>query len=446
MKNTTFFLLTLGCPKNEADSDRISSHLIHWGYRSVSDPERASFLMVNTCAFIQAAVEESIEAILDLVEVKREGKARRLIVLGCLPQRYGEELVSLIPEVDAFVGQDNYDKLPLLMEAGLQAAKEPEGNPMPRNVYKGIERGRVYIKVADGCNHRCSFCTIPKIKGPLISRCLEEIVTEAEEALARGAKELVLVAQDTTSYGRDLEEQVSISSLLEKLISLQGDFWIRLMYVQPDGIDDRLLELLTEEKICSYLDIPLQHVDTSLLRKMGREGGERTFHHMVERIRRRVSGIALRSTFIVGFPGENEVTFKKLYNFVETVCFDWLALFRYSHEEGTRAFGYGMGVPRSKAEGWLAVLRELQEEIMARKAKELVGSARKVLVEGPSDMVPGFYEARSYREAPEIDGLIFIPERDIERAADFYTVKFVGSEGIDLIARTVKGGESEQTG
>jgi ribosomal protein S12 methylthiotransferase len=427
MKKNTIYLLTLGCPKNEVDSDLVLSNLLREGFTLAERPEEAAVILVNTCAFIQAATEESIETILDCESMRAPGS--RLYVLGCLQERYGAELAELLPEVDGFVAPRDYASLARIVGAGGgEAGRE-------RGFFSGIKRGRIYLKIAEGCDRACSFCTIPSIKGPLRSRPAEEIESEAVRALELGAKELVVVSQDTVAYGRDLGRPYDLAGLLAKLAGLSGDFRIRLMYLQPDGIDERLLLALEHDKICSYLDLPLQHVDGEVLRRMGRRGGIEEYRGMIERIRERIPGIALRSSFITGFPGEDRTSFDRLRDFVEEIRFDWLAVFPFSPEEGTRAEQMPGRCAEKTARSRAESLRELQEEIMREKADGLVGSSPRVLIEGPSEMAPGYSEARSYREAPEVDGLIFVPREEAGEEARFARVEIVRAEGIDLIGR-----------
>lgn len=431
MKNNTIYLLTLGCPKNEVDSDLVLGNLLREGFTLAERPEEAGIILVNTCAFIQAATEESIETILDMASVRAPGA--RIFVIGCLLERYGGELAKLLPEVDGFVAPRDYASLARMVGAGDESeigAREAGGE---RGFFSGIKRGRIYLKIAEGCDRACSFCTIPSIKGPLRSRPEEEIEGEAVRALESGAKELVVVSQDTVAYGRDLRFPHTLAGLLERLADLRGDFRIRLMYLQPDGIDERLLEVLDHDKICSYLDLPLQHVDGEVLRRMGRRGGIEEYRGMIERIRKRVPGIALRSSFITGFPGEDRASFERLSGFVEEIRFDWLAVFPYSPEEGTRAAEMPGRCTEKTVRSRAESLRELQEEIMREKATELVGSSLSVLIEGPSEMAPGYCEARSYREAPEVDGLIFVPRQEAGVNPRFAQVEIEKAEGIDLI-------------
>lgn len=436
MKNNTIYLLTLGCPKNEVDSDLVLGNLLREGLTLAERPEEADAIIINTCAFIQAASEESIETILDLSSIRAPGA--RLYVIGCLQERYGGELAKLLPEVDGFLAPRDYASLALMIGAAAGGEMPARQAGRERGFFSGIQRGSIYLKIAEGCDRACSFCTIPSIKGPLRSRTEEEIEGEAIHALESGAKELVVVSQDTVAYGRDLGPTHTLAGLLARVADLPGEFRIRLMYLQPDGIDERLLEALDHDKICSYLDLPLQHVDEEVLRRMGRRGGIGEYRGMIERIRERVPGIALRSSFITGFPGEDRTSFNRLREFVEEIRFDWLAVFPYSPEEGTRAAEMPGRCVERTARSRAESLRELQEEIMRQKAAGLVGSSLKVLIEGPSEMAPGYCEARSYREAPEVDGLIFVSREGAGEEPRFAQAEIVQAEGIDLIGHLLR--------
>ncbi len=432
MENASIYLLTLGCPKNEVDSDLLLSDLKRRGFSLARAPQEADAVLVNTCSFIRAATEESIEAVLDLAASRRPGAA--LYVLGCMYQRYGDELKGLIPEADGWLAPADYGRLAHLLEAGEGPAEAPPAAaPGRREVFSGAERGWAYLKIAEGCGRGCTYCTIPRIKGPLRSRPPREVVEEAVDALEAGARELVLVSQDTASYGKDLGRDGALAALLEELAGLEGDFRVRLMYMQPDGVDGDLMRALGHDRICSYLDLPLQHVDGEVLRGMGRRGGETEYRRLLADLRERVPGIALRSSFITGFPGEGRAAYRRLRDFCEEARFDWLAVFAYSPEEGTRAARMPGRCAGRTARARAEELRGLQEEIMRANAESRVGQAERVLVEGPSEVAPGYLEARSAREAPEVDGLIFVPEGQTEEVPGFALVDLVEAEGIDLI-------------
>jgi ribosomal protein S12 methylthiotransferase len=427
-----FYLLSLGCPKNDVDSDVFTSRLVQAGWRQVKKPVEAELLMVNTCSFITSAVEETVEAILEISDYK-EGKDRKLVVTGCLVARYGAEtLSSLLPEVDLFVDFSDYQLILPLMERVLSFGMEEIEVGPNREYSSTLGKGYVHIKISEGCRRKCAYCAIPGIRGPLESRTWEDICDEGSFFLKNGARELVLVAQDTTSYGVDLYGTPSLALLLDHLMELDGDYRLRIMYMHPQGVDQEILRSMRNSKICPYLDIPLQHVDPAILKSMGRKGGRKEFGFLINSIRDALTEVALRSTFMVGFPGEDRTSFQKLHDFIAETRFDWLGLFSYSQEEGTPAYHLGGGVPAAVVRGRLKALAELQEEIMREKAHDLIGNRYRVLVEGRSSEAPGYWESRSCREAPEIDGIIFLPDDSRLHPGIFCEVEISGNEGIDL--------------
>lgn len=453
-----YFLVTLGCPKNQVDSDSLVTHLQGSGWKKVEDPAGADLVVINTCSFIVPAVEESVETILEMAEARRDPAI--LVVAGCLVSRYGKgTLARLLPEVDLFLSPVEYAQvIPILEEilrhkAGGEGRKRSAGYPASPLTSPGIagreeeakgslrrthsstlHRGYVYVKVSEGCHRRCAYCAIPRIRGHLVSRPVEEIVAEAAFFIRKGAREIVLVGQDTTSYGKDRGGRGCLHLLLKELCSLKGDFRIRVMYMHPEGVDNALLEAMHHPKVYPYFDIPFQHVDQEVLRAMGRKGDAERFRGLVDAIRQEFPGAALRATFMVGFPGEDAASFRRLYRFVEEARFDWLGIFGYSHEEGTPAYPLGGGCsPRVKSDR-LRRLSSLQEEIMRDNARRMVGKVLRVLVEGESDEAPGYWEARSYREAPEVDGVVFVPREEGLKPGKWRHIRVITAEGIDLIA------------
>ena len=436
-----FYILTLGCPKNEVDSDLLASLLIHNGWKKVAKPLQADIVVVNTCSFIQAAVEEAVEVILDLHDL-REGGRRRLVVAGCLVARYGKSsLSSLLPEVNLFIDIPEYALLPQLLAERPEGTGEREARDPERAYSSTLGKGYVYIKIAEGCRRKCTFCTIPSIRGQLSSRRWEEVVEEGRYFVGKGAKELVLIAQDTTSYGVDLYGRPSLPLLLKRISELTGDFRVRVMYLHPHGVEEELLEAVGDPKICNYLEIPMQHVDLKILKAMGRAGGYSEYRNLLSGVRDYLGEVALRTSFMVGFPGEDDHSFTMLRDFVIETRFDWLGLFRYSQEDETPASSLAGGISRAEGEYRLKELAILQEEIMRERALGFIASEFTVLVEGESTEAPGYWEARSWREAPEIDGVVFIPHNSRLRPGTFCEVEITDSEGIDLIG-TLKGLEN----
>jgi ribosomal protein S12 methylthiotransferase len=410
-------LITLGCPKNLADSELMLGALTQSGFQMTFDPQEADVLVVNTCAFIEAAKKESLDAIMEAAEVKKHGPGRRLVVAGCLSQRYGAELQEKLPEVDVFVGTGNFLELPDL----LRRTELPETKPVPypgaAHLLGRAESARVrpgefftsYLKISEGCNHRCAFCIIPKIRGLHESRPLEDVVGEARALAAAGVREINLIAQDLTAYGRDLGPPTSLAALLRKLSEVEDLRWIRLLYCYPNFVTDELLDAIASlPKVLKYIDIPLQHADDGVLRAMRRERSGASLRKLLDRIRTHVPEVTLRTSFIVGFPGEDEPAFRRLLNFVREVEFDRVGVFTYSREENTAAWSLPNQVLERVKRARRAALMEEQAEISLRKNRDLVGREVEVLVEGS---VPGRatrMRGRTPAQAPEIDGAVFL--------------------------------------
>lgn len=441
--NKAFHLLTLGCPKNDVDSDLLISLLLRAGWTMEENPEDARVVVVNTCSFIVPAVEESIEAVLELSDLK-EGGLRSLVVTGCLVSRYGaRSLASLLPEVDLFVDINDYGRIVALVGNLIDATCGEQ--PRVRSHSSTLSRGYVYLKISEGCGRRCAYCAIPDIRGPLRSRTSGEILEEARFWLEKGAYELVLIGQDTTSYGQDIYGKPSLPVLLANMAELEGDHRLRIMYMHPEGVDDDVLNAMSRPSICSYLDLPFQHVHAEVLRKMGRKGDARAHRRLLHKVRERLAGVAVRATFMVGFPGETRKAFDALFDFVTEARFDWLGLFSYSQEEGTPAYSLGRGVEVSETGRRLEELGILQEEIMRENALVMMGKELEVLIEGRSLEAPGFWEARSYREAPEIDGVIFLPDGGGLCQGIVRKVEITATEGIDLVGVIQSGQGQDQS-
>jgi ribosomal protein S12 methylthiotransferase len=412
----TVRMISLGCPKNRVDSEVMLGLLQEKGWIPVAQDE-ADVVIVNTCSFIREAQEESVETILAMAAAKGKGKCRRLVVTGCLPQRYGRELIAELPEVDLFLGTGELHRIADLLEKSTKGElRQKQFIGQPKYLYDHetprlftTEPGSVYIKIAEGCSNYCSYCVIPKIRGDLRSRTISSIVLEAEHAVLRGVKEINLIAQDVTAYGQDLGDGTDLVCLLQGLAKVVGLRWIRLLYAHPAHITPELIRLLrTEEKICKYLDLPIQHIDDRLLQRMNRPVGEREVRELVGRLREEIPGITLRTSLMVGFPGETEKSFQKLLNFVQEVQFELLGVFRYSKEEGTPAAALKRQVSEKiKAERYHRIM-QLQKRISLEKQKKLIGSRVAVLVERPGKSPGVLWEGRTRAQAPEVDGIIFV--------------------------------------
>jgi ribosomal protein S12 methylthiotransferase len=446
---THVYLRTLGCPKNRVDSEIMLGTLAEAGFQLVQEPERAEVIVVNTCGFIESAKAESISAIVELAEMKAEGRCKKLVVAGCLTQRYHAELAAELPEVDHFVGTGAYQDIARIVADAqssrvivpdpdfVHAATTPRVNSLPSHT--------AYLKIAEGCDNACAFCIIPKLRGPQRSRPAEDLVAEAEALAANGAVELSLVAQDLTAWGHDLRPRQRLHHLLPELCRVDGIRWIRLHYAYPRDFPDALVDVMArEEKIVKYLDMPLQHSSDRLLRDMKRGRDSRFLRELLATLRRRIPGLALRTSLIVGLPGETEEDFQGLLDFVEEQRFERLGVFEYSREEGTPAAEMEGQVPEAlKRERFQAVM-EIQREIAAAHQRKLLGRRIEVLVEGASSESEHLLAGRNAQQAPEIDGITYINEIAIDGApgaavypGEIVTVEVSDAADYDLVGRVV---------
>ncbi len=435
----TVCLVSLGCPKNLVDSEVILGLLSKEGYVLTTDPLMAHVLIVNTCSFIEAATKEAIETILQLSRLKKEDPCRLLIVAGCLPQRYGKVLEKELPEVDFFVGTGAFQNLPKLL-----SQKPKQKSFITKSTFLYNEKTPrilstppfiAYLKIAEGCSNACTFCTVPKIRGRYRSRKLRSILEEAERLARKGVQELILIAQDTTVYGRDLRGGANLETLLKNLVKVEGLRWIRILYAypKPDHFTDGLLELMAQEdKICPYLDLPIQHIDDEMLKRMGRRSRGSEIRSLLRRIRTFHPGVSLRSSLIVGFPGEKKTQFKALLDFVEETEFDHLGAFQYSPEEGTPASRLPHPIPESVKEERLRTLMEIQKKISLKKYRKLVGQRRVVLVE-KTHGEEGVLRGRLNTQAPEIDGSVLL--RGKAQPGDWVEARMTEALPYDLVAQ-----------
>lgn len=408
--------VSLGCPKNQVDTEYMIGFTEKAGFGRTANPEEADILVINTCSFIESATQESIDTILEFAAYKQH-RCRLLVVTGCLPQRYRQELVDALPEVDLWLGTGEYTRLPELLTAALHKKEAPEGAVLFADAPAGwlppplsdrpltTPSHYAYVKIAEGCNHHCLYCIIPKLKGEYRSRQPERIIAEVENLLRRGVKEINLVAQDTTAYGIDSGGAFDLNYLLSRLDRLEGEFWIRLLYTYPSLISDELLRTIRDSKhICHYLDIPLQHASTAVLKRMGRRSTQGEIRELIARVRHYLPEAAIRSTFIVGYPGETEADFEELLAFLADVRLDWVGVFPYFREEGTAAARLpGQVHPATKKRRARQVL-EQQQALSLAKNQAFIGRELLVLLE--KEKAPGCWEGRSYREAPGIDGVV----------------------------------------
>jgi ribosomal protein S12 methylthiotransferase len=446
MTKTKIGLVSLGCPKNLVDSEEMLGTLAETGQvEMVGDARAADVLVVNTCAFIESAKKESIDAILDAVRRKERGEIRRVVVTGCLAQRYGAELTAEIPEVDAFLGIQSAPQIAgaVFGTRGISlpmAAGEPRNQVLPvDDKYPLIPPSRVratapwtaYLKVSEGCDHACTFCSIPSFRGRHRSKPLERIVDEAKRLVDEGAVELNLIAQDTTAYGMDLYQELALPRLLEALGRIDRLRWVRLLYCYPTMMTDRLIRTMADTpNVAHYVDIPLQHGDDGMLKRMKRGGSVASYLRLFDRLRAAMPDIAIRTTFLVGFPGEDETAFDNLKSFVERSRFDRLGVFEYSPEEGTPGFEMTPRVPKKVAAVRRRALMALQQPISLGANERWIGAEMDVLVEGRrgEDLV-----ARSWRDAPEIDGTVLVRGREAA-PGEWLRVRITEAQPYDLIA------------
>lgn len=419
-----FYIETLGCPKNQVDSEVLRDKLSRGGLKEASCPEEADYIIVNTCTFIREAKEETIDVVLNLAQNKRPGQ--RLVMLGCMVQRYGDVLKKELPEVDHFVRFEE-----------IEAFLETLGCRTNGRVYDYLPETYpyAYLKIAEGCQRQCTFCVIPSVRGPLRSFSPDDILKRAEYLVKSGYREIILIAQDITSYGNDLGRGYGLKELLKDMASIDGQFWIRLLYLYPGNLDIALFELISENrKICSYLDIPLQHTEERILRLMGRPGNREGFLKMIKQARDIIEDLYLRTSFIVGFPTETEQEFQALVSFVREVCFDNLGAFQYSHEEGTKAYALSPRVPERVIRNRYELLMQTQAEISKEKLKGYRGKRLKVLVDSSEE---GIATGRHQGQAPEIDGMVLINGSEGLRPGDFIDVLIEDSTTYDLMGRPV---------
>lgn len=431
--------ISLGCDKNLVDSEVMLGLLDAKGYQMVDDETLADVIVVNTCCFIHDAKEESIQTILEMAQYKTEGRLKALIVTGCLAQRYQKEILEEIPEVDAVLGTTSYDKIVETVEealAGNGHLELADVDALPLvDVKRLVTTGGhyAYLKIAEGCDKHCTYCIIPKIRGNYRSVPMERLLKEAEELAEQGVKELILVAQETTLYGKDLYGEKSLSMLLRELCKINGIRWIRILYCYPEEIDDALIQVMKEEKkICHYLDLPIQHANDTILKRMGRRTSKQQLKKIVRKLRQEIPDIALRTTLITGFPGETQEQHEELMEFVDEMEFDRLGVFTYSPEEDTPAAEMSDQISEEVKEDRQAELMELQQDIVFDQAEDMIGQEVLVMIEGKvAD--ENAYVGRTYKDAPNVDGLIFINTDEELMSGDFAKVKVTGALEYDLI-------------
>ena len=435
--------ISLGCDKNLVDSEVMLGLLDKKGYQIVDSEEDADIIVVNTCCFIHDAKEESIQTILEMAEYKKEGKLKALIVTGCLAQRYQQEIIDEIPEVDAVLGTTSYNHIVEAVEEALAGnghvvLEDVDALPDVKEKRLVTTGGHyAYMKIAEGCDKHCTYCIIPKLRGNYRSVPMEKLLAEAKDLADQGVKELILVAQETTVYGKDLYGEKSLHKLLRELCKISGIQWIRILYCYPEEIYDELIQTIKEEnKVCHYLDLPIQHASDAVLKRMGRRTSKAQLVEIIEKLRKEIPDISLRTTLITGFPGETQEQHEELKDFVDEMEFDRLGVFTYSPEEDTPAATMTEQIPDEVKEERQAELMELQQEIAFDLAEDMVGREVLVMIEGKvAD--ENAYVGRTYKDAPNVDGLIFINTDEELMSGDFARVRVTGALEYDLIGELI---------
>ena len=431
--------ISLGCDKNLVDTEVMLGMLASRGYEMTNDEQEADIIVINTCCFIHDAKEESIQNILEMAEYKKNGSAKALSVTGCMAERYRQEILDEIPEVDEVLGTTAYDRILDAVDAALAGQHEVmtadlDALPLPETKRLVTTGGHfAYLKIAEGCDKHCTYCIIPKIRGNFRSVPMERLLKEAQDLAEQGVKELILVAQETTLYGKDLYGEKSLPKLLRELCKISGIRWIRILYCYPEEITDELIQVMKEEpKICHYLDLPIQHANDTILKRMGRRTSKQELIDIVQKLRKEIPDICLRTTLITGFPGETQEQHEEVMEFIDTLEFDRLGAFTYSPEEDTPAATFEDQIDEEVKEDRQADIMELQQEIAFDKAEDMIGREVLVMIEGKvAD--ENAYVGRTYRDAPNVDGLIFI-NTDVELiSGDFAKVKVTGALDYDLI-------------
>jgi ribosomal protein S12 methylthiotransferase len=434
-------MVSLGCPKNLVDSEQMLGALVRAGCEIVSDQHEAEVILINTCGFIESAKEESIDAILEMTRMKTDGLCKSVVVTGCLSQRYAEELSRDMPEVDAFIGVGQIESLPDIVALTLAGHKVVDRSAPstqwvePRSKVRATPPWTAYLKISDGCDNRCAYCAIPDIRGPFRSRPMQHVIADAETMAAEGVKEINLVGQDITRYGEDIRE--SLVSLLRRLVNIDGVEWIRLMYCYPTRISDELIEMVAgEPRIAKYMDIPLQHADDGVLSRMNRRGSHSEYLALVRRIREACPEIALRTSVIVGFPGETPAEFRRLLDFMKEARFDRAGVFEYSREDGTPAGDMEGQVSAATKHRRYNTLMRQQQSVSLELNQAMVGRELDVLVEQAAQDPEMEARGRSYRDAPEVDGAVFLNGFG-GAAGSMVRARVIAATEYDLVAEAI---------
>lgn len=428
--------ISLGCSKNLVDTEMTIGLFKNNGYKIVNNEEEADILVVNTCGFIESAKEEAINTILEMAEYKKK-RCKYLIAMGCLVQRYKEELEKAIPEVDLWIKYDSYDTIWEQIEKVIKPEKveKKELDFLDRTITTG--ENYAYLRIAEGCSNFCTYCAIPKIRGKFVSRKIEDVIEEAKKLAKEGYQELIVIAQDTTKYGIDLYNEPKLAKLLKELCKIDEIKWIRFLYSYPETITDELIKVVKEEpKICKYFDIPIQHIADPVLKRMNRKSNGESIRKLIKKLRKEIPNVVIRTTVMVGFPGETKEDFEELYNFIKEAKFDRLGAFSYSKEEGTPAERLAGQIHWVTKKSRYNKIMKLQQQVVEEKQKELIEKELEVLIETKT-FDNNYYVGRSYREVPDIDGLIYFPMVEKELQGKFVKCKITDVQGYDLIGEII---------
>ncbi|MDU1642488.1 30S ribosomal protein S12 methylthiotransferase RimO [Peptoniphilus harei] len=433
-------IVTLGCSKNDVDSSMMYSLLDKDKYKMVENPNEADILIVNTCGFIDAAKEESIDTILESVEYKNEGRCKKVLLSGCLAQRYPEELIKEIPEIDGILGTGNIEYINELLDRSLSGDLFVKTDNLNSAYLEGIRKEKVntteYVKISEGCNNNCSYCIIPSLRGKNRSRKIEDVYKEVEYLVSKGAREIILIAQNTTDYGIDLYSKYSLANLIREISKIEELKWIRVLYLYPDHFTDDLIEeFKNNDKLVNYVDMPLQHISDDVLKNMNRKTSKDHIIKTLNKLRKSVADIVIRTTFIVGFPGENQEDFDQLVDFIEDIKFDKLGVFEYSREEGTRAASLDEQIPDNIKEERKNEIMAIQSDISGEILSKNLGKTFEVLIEEKID--DNNYVGRTYMDSPEIDGVTYVQSDKELEIGDFVQVEIIDSLDYDLVGELI---------
>lgn len=433
-------IVTLGCSKNDVDSSMMYSLLDKDKYKMVENPNEADILIVNTCGFIDAAKEESIDTILESVEYKNEGRCKKVLLSGCLAQRYPEELIKEIPEIDGIIGTGNIEYINELLDRSLSGDLFVKTDNLNSAYLEGIRKEKVntteYVKISEGCNNNCSYCIIPSLRGKNRSRKIEDVYKEVEYLVSKGAREIILIAQNTTDYGIDLYSKYSLANLIREISKIEELKWIRVLYLYPDHFTDDLIEeFKNNDKLVNYVDMPLQHISDDVLKNMNRKTSKDHIIKTLKNLRKSVPDIVIRTTFIVGFPGENQEDFVQLVDFIEDIKFDKLGIFEYSREEGTRAASLDEQIPDNIKEERKNEIMAIQSDISSEILSKNLGKTFEVLIEEKFD--DNNYVGRTYMDSPEIDGVTYVQSDKELEIGDFVQVEIIDSLDYDLVGELI---------